>query len=209
MDISKIFDIIEARGPYTVAVSLLTSTVITLIYIKVFMNFRRAKELMGERKTENKSVVETLSMSLFFLLCYVVIMTKLGNFSIDSIYYNILIGVSFVTMIIGAYFNLMGRVNLGDNWGNNVVIYKTHTLVRTGVYGIVRHPLYASIIWMLYAIGILYFNYLIIILNTVIFIPFMYYRAKQEESALVKVFDDYNKYQKEVGMFFPKLWRTK
>ena len=62
---------------------------------------------------------------------------------------------------------------------------------------------------MIYAVGILCSNYLVIILNTVVFIPFMYYRAKQEEKELIKTFKEYKKYRKETGMFFPKIIRGK
>ena len=48
-------------------------------------------------------------------------------------------------------------------------------------------------------------NYLVFILNTIIFIPFMYYRAKQEEKELVKEFKEYKDYSKKTGMFFPKI----
>lgn len=60
---------------------------------------------------------------------------------------------------------------------------------------------------MLY--GCIYQNYLIIILNTIIFIPFMTYRAKQEEVELNKTFNEYKDYKKKVGMFFPKMLGVK
>jgi protein-S-isoprenylcysteine O-methyltransferase Ste14 len=113
--------------------------------------------------------------------------------------------IFMIIYVIGICFNLLGRYYLGHNWGNNVVIYNDHTLVNNGVYKIVRHPLYASIIWMIYSVGVLFQNYLVIILNTFVFIPFMYYRAKQEEKELVKIFSEYKKYREKTGMFFPKI----
>ena len=62
---------------------------------------------------------------------------------------------------------------------------------------------------MLYSFEILFKKYIVIILNTIVFIPFMYYRAKQEEKELVKVFPEYNNYKKNTGMFFPKIFRRK
>ncbi|MGK0469242.1 MAG: protein-S-isoprenylcysteine O-methyltransferase Ste14, partial [Clostridium sp.] len=41
---------------------------------------------------------------------------------------------------------------------------------------------------------------------TFIFIPFMYYRAKQEETLLIQTFSEYNDYIKRTGMFFPKIF---
>lgn len=101
--------------------------------------------------------------------------------------------------------NISGRFYLGSNWANHIRIYNNQTLIKTGAYGIVRHPLYSSLIFMFYGACLVYPNYLAFLSNTFIFIPFMYYRAKQEEDLLSKRFKGYHVYQKEVGMFFPKI----
>jgi protein-S-isoprenylcysteine O-methyltransferase Ste14 len=43
-----------------------------------------------------------------------------------------------------------------------------------------------------------YSNWLIFVLNTVVFIPMMIYRAKQEEKMLKERFVDYTKYKEKV-----------
>jgi protein-S-isoprenylcysteine O-methyltransferase Ste14 len=99
---------------------------------------------------------------------------------------------------------------LGKNWANQIKIYSKHTLITKGVYKIVRHPLYASLIWIFYACSVLYLNWLAFLLNTLIFVPMMNYRAKQEEELLEKQFKDYKRYKNKVGRFFPKLkWLKK
>lgn len=175
---------------------------VMLIYLRVFKNFKDAKEQRNNRKKEVKSIVETASMTGFFIVVWLVTLFKIGTYNYQNIYLDI---VFIVVYIIGVAFNLLGRYYLGHNWGNNVIIYKNHTLVNNGVYKIVRHPLYASIIWMIYAVGVLCQNYMVFILNTIIFIPFMYYRAKQEEKELVNEFKEYKDYRKKTGMFFPKI----
>ena len=179
---------------------------IFLIYKRVIKNFKDAKKQKNNKKKEVKSIVETTSMTLFFIVIWLVISLKAGSFNYQNIYLDI---IFIIIYIIGVIFNLLGRYYLGKNWGNNVIIYNDHTLITNGVYKVVRHPLYASIIWMIYAVGILCQNYLVIILNSVVFIPFMYYRAKQEETELIKIFKEYNDYKKETGMFFPKIIKKK
>lgn len=179
---------------------------IILIYARVFKNFKDAKKQRNNKKKEVKSIVETASMTSFFIIIWLVISFRIGTFSYHNIYLNILF---LIIYIIGVIFNLLGRYYLGHNWGNNVIIYNDHTLVKTGVYKIVRHPLYASIIWMIYSVGFLCQNYLVIILNTIVFIPFMHYRAKQEERELLQVFNEYSGYVNNTGMFFPKIIRRK
>ena len=175
---------------------------ILLIYLYVLYNFISARFRKDKKKKEVKSIVETASMSAFFAVIWLVVFTRTGVIKFHNTYLNILF---LIIYIIGIATNLLGRFYLGKNWGNNVVIYEDHTFVHNGVYKIVRHPLYASIIWMIYSISVLKSNYLVFILNTIIFIPFMYYRAKQEEKEVTKIFKEYNDYIKNTGMFFPKI----
>ena len=175
---------------------------ILLIYTYVIHNFINAKRRKEKKKKEVKSIVETASMSAFFIVIAIIVNLKIGTFKFHNLYINI---IFLIVYIIGIITNLLGRYYLGNNWGNNVIIYTDHSLVTKGVYKIIRHPLYASIIWMIYSVGILKSNYLALILNTIIFIPFMYYRAKQEEKELKNYFKEYNNYIKNTGMFFPNI----
>jgi protein-S-isoprenylcysteine O-methyltransferase Ste14 len=77
-------------------------------------------------------------------------------------------------------------------------------MIQKGMYRFVRHPLYASIIWMFFGASFVYMNYAALLANVCVFIPAMYYRAKQEERLLAQEFPEYQAYQKAVGMFFPK-----
>lgn len=195
-------NIIDKIGIELTIISFIICLGIVLIYARVLLNFIDARKQKNKQKKEVKSIVDTLTMSLFFFACYLVLLFKIGYYNYSNIYLNI---IATIVYVIGVIFNLLGRHYLGKNWGNQVVIYDDHTLVTNGVYKIVRHPLYASIIWMIYAIGIIYSNYLIIILNTLVFIPFMTYRSIQEERELDKTFKEYKDYKKRVGRFFPKI----
>ena len=199
-------EVIKKIGLFQTVKYVIIITGIFLIYKRVIKNFKDAKKQKNNKKKEVKSIVETTSMTLFFVVIWLVISLKLGSFNYQNIYLDI---IFIIIYIIGVTFNLLGRYYLGKNWGNNVIIYNDHTLITNGVYKVVRHPLYASIIWMIYAVGILCQNYLVIILNTIIFIPFMYYRAKQEEKELINTFKEYNDYKKNTGMFFPKIIKRK
>ena len=162
-------------------------------------------------KKQKRSFVETGTMTLFFILFYLAIRFSIGKIAIfESTLFWIISFICWMVIILGVYFNTIGRIYLGKNWANQIKIYKNHTLVTYGVYSIVRHPLYASLIWIFYACSILYLNWFEFLLNTLIFVPMMYHRAKQEESLLTKQFKNYKAYKNKVGMFFPKLkWSKK
>jgi len=157
-------------------------------------------------KKEKKSPVATFTMFCFSFLFYSIEKNGWGAVLIDG--HNIravMIVVGMVLMITGAIVNISGRFKLGRNWSDNIKIYLGHTLVSEGVYGLVRHPLYASLIWMFYGSALIYSNWMAFLANTLIFLPAMHFRAKQEEKMLVQEFSAYKDYQRRVGMFFPKI----
>jgi len=177
---------------------------VLVIFLSILINFSEAQGKPA--KKEKKSIVETGTMTIFFIIFYLVIRFRVGIFENNNIPFRIiLMFIGWLVIVVGVYFNVAGRLKLGKNWANQVKIYKRQTLVQEGVYSIVRHPLYASLIWMFYAASAIYLNWLAFLMNTLIFIPFMYYRAKQEEKLLCEEFKSYARYKKKVGMFFPRL----
>ena len=170
----------------------------------VAVDFREFRKREGVKK-EQKSIVETGSMMLFFFLFYLLLRSGTGR--IDNITVQvrlILAAVGTLLVVAGCFVNIRGRLDLGKNWANQIRIYKDHSLVIGGMYGIVRHPLYASLIWMFIGASLLYVNYYALFSTLLIFLPFMYYRARQEEKLLENEFGEYRAYRKKVGMFFPK-----
>lgn len=175
------------------------------VIIAVLIDFMEFHEKNNIKKRKN-SIVETGTMFLFFFLFYYLVRFNVGYISVQIS--PVFIAINIICMIIvmiGAWVNIAGRFKLGKNWSNQIKIYKDHTFVSSGVYSTVRHPLYASLVWMFLASSVVYMNYLALISVLSIFIPFMYYRAKQEEVMLSAEFKDYRQYQERVGMFFPKI----
>ncbi|MBU3113885.1 methyltransferase family protein [Clostridium lacusfryxellense] len=159
---------------------------------------------------EKKSIVETGTMTLFLFVFYLLLIPKIGIIPIyNSNLKHITIIIGAMAIVSGCGMNIIGRFNLGSNWANHIKIYDEHILVQKGMYKIVRHPLYASIMLMFYGACVVYRNILCFLAVTFVFIPFMYYRAKQEESLLIQTFPEYEDYKKGTGMFFPKIIRRK
>jgi protein-S-isoprenylcysteine O-methyltransferase Ste14 len=133
---------------------------------------------------------------------------KAGRFLIQPVVWmNLLVLLGTGLVIIGCCVNIMGRFVLKHNWANQVTLYHDHTLITKGVYSSVRHPLYASLIWMLTGGSLIYTNYFTLLSVLFIFIPMMYYRARQEESLLSSALPGYLNYKQNVGMFFPNIFQ--
>ena len=183
--------------------SVITAFSAVLVFVAVVVDFI----LYNKKNTvvkSKRSVVATGSMVGFYIVyCGVLI------FRFDRIYYFNLHAMIIGTVMIvtGAIINIAGRIQLKDNWANHIKIYEDHSLVNRGVYKFVRHPLYASIILMLFGGSIAQGNWISIALTAFMFVPMMVYRAKQEETLLRETFAEYDEYAKTTGMFFPKLWR--
>jgi protein-S-isoprenylcysteine O-methyltransferase Ste14 len=185
---------------------IIISLCVSVILISVLVNFIEGQPRKTKVKQEKKSIVETGSMIGFFLFFCLLIMSKLGLYEVSDLMLKTSLVISgLVVIVFSTLFNVWGRFFLGKNWGNQIKIYEDHTLVMKGPFRFVRHPLYASLIWMFYGASLVYFSWTAFLATSFIFVPFMYYRAKQEEGMLKKSFLDYQRYIKNVGMFFPKL----
>jgi protein-S-isoprenylcysteine O-methyltransferase Ste14 len=178
-------------------VTLCTISVLTA----VFVNFQLAR---GSRpiRAKRKSLVETGSMLAFFAGFYLIIRLRIGVHEIPVAYYPLAVA-GLLLVVLGAAVNIMGRCALGRNWGNQVIIYEDHSLVTGGVYRLVRHPLYASLVWMFLGASMVFQNWLSLLATVLLFIPGMFYRAQQEEKALLARFPDYERYRERTGMLFP------
>jgi protein-S-isoprenylcysteine O-methyltransferase Ste14 len=47
----------------------------------------------------------------------------------------------------GLAFAVWARIHLGRNWSGRVTVKEDHELIRTGPYGIVRHPIYTGLLF--------------------------------------------------------------
>src|SRR5262249_56577164 len=71
---------------------------------------------------------------------------------IDGLYGRFLPATTAVAMsgiamtAIGLAFAIWARLHLGGNWSGTITLKQDHTLVRTGPYRLVRHPIYSGLL---------------------------------------------------------------
>lgn len=84
-------------------------------------------------------------------------------------------------------------------------VYEEHKLIQTGPLGIVRHPYYVSYVLILVGLSLVLLTWWPLVPSLCVVIG-MYPTAKTEEQMLIEQFgEEYVEYQREVGMFFPKM----
>ncbi len=97
--------------------------------------------------------------------------------------------------------------NLGNNVSPTVVTRKNHTLVTSGPYRWVRHPLYTTGFLSYIGFVLLSENAFIAVL-ALIGMVFLRIRLPKEEARLIERFgDEYRAYMRSTGTFLPKLTR--
>jgi protein-S-isoprenylcysteine O-methyltransferase Ste14 len=111
-----------------------------------------------------------------------------------------------VVIFAGAlYVFWRAHADLGLNWSPTLEIREKHELITRGIYGLIRHPMYAS--QWLWVIGqpLLLQNWIAGWLNLVVWVVFYAVRVRAEEQLMLEQFgDQYREYMKKVGAVLPK-----
>lgn len=195
-----------SQPPLAIAVNVTVFLAILVIAASVVADFRAYLRQDRPAERSDRSLVETGSMTAFFVAYYLCVRFWRIDLPLPGAARSVLIVVGLAVVLFGAAFNVYGRLALKANWANQIKIYEGHTLVVVGPYRIVRHPLYASLIWMFIAAAFVYANPPALAATLGVFVPMMYVRARKEERLLLEAFPGaYEEYRQRTGMFFPRL----
>lgn len=121
------------------------------------------------------------------------------------------ISVPTVQQVIGAVLGLAGLAvalaayrALGRNFRVFAAPRRSGTLVTTGIYAKVRHPMYTAVIVM-FAGYILYFGSMLTLPLWIAFSALYLIKAVKEEGIIMDKFPEYEEYRKRTGRFLPFL----
>lgn len=78
------------------------------------------------------------------------------------------------------------------------------TLIKTGLYKYVRHPIYTGIVFFTGGLGV-YFENLWKTIIAVALLLLFYFKSVYEENLLLNKFAEYEQYKKHTGRFLPFL----
>lgn len=140
-------------------------------------------------------------------------------FSFESIYLLVLLNFrgwfhdpfslhqvfSWIILILSAYFGLAGYILLNNNGKAEHNFENTTVLVKSGVYSLIRHPLYLSL--FLLGTGVMMKDPSIpsLLLGTVNFIAIWCTGLTEEKEMVEKFGEPYREYMRETKMFIPYL----
>jgi protein-S-isoprenylcysteine O-methyltransferase Ste14 len=174
--------------------------------IRAPLNRKRKQEKMHESRVTTQEVFILLLLLLGgFIMPILYAVTDwldFANYSLPT-----WAGWLGVLLLAGGLFVFWrAHADLGLNWSPSLEIREKHELITRGIYGVIRHPMYASQWLVALAQPLLLQNWIAGFLNLLAFIPFYLLRVKAEEQLMVETFGaQYQEYMHRVGGVLPKL----
>jgi protein-S-isoprenylcysteine O-methyltransferase Ste14 len=112
--------------------------------------------------------------------------------------------ISVVFFALAATLSWTGSRALGRHLRLDAGLDTDHQLVRSGPYRVVRHPIYTSMLCMLWGTGSMITPVLMLILSTVLFLIGTEIRVRIEDSLLESRFGaEFSNYRKAVSAYIP------
>ena len=109
-------------------------------------------------------------------------------------------------LLAGMLFAGWARVFLGGNWSSNVTLKQDHTLIQSGPYRIVRHPIYTGLLVALLGTAIA-LGELRCFIGVILAAVAWKMKSINEEALMVEEFgDQYTRYRLQVKGLVPYLW---
>lgn len=162
------------------------------------------KDKVGVFKDKPKTYLQTLPLvlSTINLLVLILAVFQIGtfNYNQDNQVYRI---IGLIFYVIFSWIQIWAFKVLGDNYSQEVAIRKSHSLVTSGPFKMIRHPQYFSQILLDLGGALATLSFILAPL-AIIQIPFLFMRASLEDKLLEKHFgEDFRVYKKKSGQFLP------
>ncbi|GGA71122.1 farnesyl cysteine carboxyl-methyltransferase [Edaphobacter acidisoli] len=112
--------------------------------------------------------------------------------------------VSVALFAVGALLSWAATNALGIHLRFEAAISDGHKLIRTGPYALVRHPIYASMLAVLLATGIVVTPWRLFVVALVVFLIGTEIRVQTEDNLLANHFgSEFSEYRKSVPAYIP------
>jgi protein-S-isoprenylcysteine O-methyltransferase Ste14 len=162
---------------------------------------RREAGVSHEKERAQKIIIVFLYVAFIALLVLPPLDVRFGWSSVPwyvSVFGDVLIAVSFYI------FYLVSKVNTYA--AANVRVEEGQTVISTGVYGFVRHPMYFGALILLIGTPLALGSWWSLLLFP-LFLPILYFRIANEEKVLARDLQGYTEYMRKVRYrLMPYVW---
>ena len=180
--------------------------IVAEMVIRAPINQKRKQEKVAESRydTQEKVLLLLLSIGMFFVpIIYAATdWLDFANYSLPI--WARWLGVLLIGLALFVFWR--AHADLGLNWSPTLEIREHHALVTQGIYGVIRHAMYASQWLWVIAQPLLLPNWIAGFLNLLVFVPFYFLRVREEEKLMLEQFgEQYRSYMQKVGGVLPRL----
>jgi protein-S-isoprenylcysteine O-methyltransferase Ste14 len=104
---------------------------------------------------------------------------------------------------LGLGFAMWARIHLGRNWSGTVTVKDDHELIRSGPYGLVRHPIYSGLLLAILGTALAFGEWRGLLAFGCLSVAFVL-KLRREESFMAEAFPtEYPRYRTEVPALIP------
>jgi protein-S-isoprenylcysteine O-methyltransferase Ste14 len=166
--------------------------------------------VFGKRTVRRQTNGSRILQLILLLVAYVLIVN--GELGLDWLNLQLVpegrasTALGYGLLMAGMLFAGWARLFLGGNWSSSVTLKEDHTLVQSGPYRIVRHPIYTGLLVALLGTAIA-LGELRCFLGVLLAAIAWKIKSMSEETLMVQEFgDQYTRYREQVKGLVPYLW---
>lgn len=169
-----------------------------------FVNMTKANIVVESYESKVERVLMFSLWLGMFLIPVVQLITGVLAFSqYDLPFWMVLLGV--VCFTSGIWLFWRSHIDLGKNWSVTLELHEDHSLITSGVYKKVRHPMYSSIWLIALSQPLLIHNWIAGFATIIIFSITCLIRLPIEEKMMYEKFGTaYEKYCRKTGRLIPR-----
>jgi protein-S-isoprenylcysteine O-methyltransferase Ste14 len=167
---------------------------------------RRGKGLVKEerRGKATNALILSVSMASIVVATFVGFLAKFMDIRWLYSPVSLISDIGLGLIVVGVVIRCAAVLTLRENFTVDVAIVENHTLVKTGIFRLIRHPSYLGALLCLLGLGISYVNWLSIIILIIPNCFTIFIRMNEEEKVLVERFgDEYRKYMTDTKRLIP------
>ncbi len=111
--------------------------------------------------------------------------------------------LGLLMVVLGLAFAVWARAHPGRNWSGTVTVKEDHELIRTGPYGIVRHPIYTGLLFAILGTAVAFCDWHGLLAFGFLTLAFLF-KLRREERFMSESFpNEYPRYRAEVPALIP------
>ena len=162
--------------------------------------FQKNSKTIVSSKSKDKTylpIIASFMLVMFFVPFEYILFGRTLN--------PVLFGIGITICLLATFIRVKGQLDLKNGFSTRIEKQEGHELVTTGLYGLIRHPLYLAII--LFMVGsclMLSAQFSWIVALVCIFT--LKVRIDREEEFLSQNFEGYKAYQQRTKKIIPFVW---